>query len=111
MNMRKYKIYIPEWDMDIAKNSKVQLSEEILTLHTSGICGLLGAVLVIQSDSCRKEGAVIPLLHTQHIGNFKRNVNINHISQTVLSDHLLLVGEMLHASIFSVHSGLFYLKT
>lgn len=29
------------------------------------VCGPLGAVLVVQSDSCRKSGPVVPLLHTE----------------------------------------------
>ena len=38
----------------------------IVVLH-SAEWGLLGAVLVVQSDSSRKEGPVLPLLHTLRV--------------------------------------------
>ena len=52
--------------MKIAQSVQTKMRNQLcieFVLH-SAQWGLLGAVLVLQSDSSREEGPVIPLLHT-----------------------------------------------
>ena len=60
---------------DIAQSCTLK-SAVCEVVQVRGVWGLLGAVLVVQSDSCREEGPVISLLHTLWVKESVEVLNI-----------------------------------